>query len=97
MVFSAFVITLFASQEAGFLGGSSIPKILKPFPVPGVLVGYCVAMATGSDILAWTGFALGVILFYGIVGVILDVLLRVSMKRIDGREEERTRKWDRYD
>ncbi|HBO45358.1 MAG TPA: hypothetical protein DD670_15795 [Planctomycetaceae bacterium] len=85
IVFSGFVITFFASVAAGLLDSGSIPGILKPLFLPGVLIAYSLGVATDSKVVLWTGFALGVILFYGFVGVILDILLRVSLARDEGR------------
>lgn len=54
-----------------------IPKIVKPFMLPGIFPLYVLGQITNSKVVAYSGFVLGTCICYGVVGGMLDAVLRI--------------------
>ena len=70
--------------EFGILDLGSIPKILALFSLPGIFLAYVVAEVTKYYFIGWIGFFVGMITFYGAIGLTLDFLFHLLMGRRKG-------------
>lgn len=81
LVFSAFLMSLLA-YSAWWLGDrDAYPNFLKAFLFPGMLPLYIVGTLANSAGAGWASFVVGMISFYGVLGLILDLVVHFTLRR----------------